>query len=147
MFRTRLRRALFVWAILSIAAGFALEYGTGDWPLHPTDRFYHLTFGIPVGVAYPWYNSNPGARETYERLTSRAYSPTVQYRKVTMFVEDLSRPDLTAMRKPFQDEVDKEYHRYWMAHANKITWALVYALSLWATVAGGVAMVRWVMRA
>lgn len=146
MFRTKLRRALFVWGILSIVAGIAIAYGTGERVLHPTDRFYHLEFGIPIGLPYPWFTTNVGARQTYDRLTNTA-NPTVHYRKVVMFVPGLDREALMAQRKPFEDAVDSDYRQYWIGHADRMICAMVYAFAMWAGVAGSIATIRWVMRA
>lgn len=144
MFRTRIRRALAVWAVISVVSGFALEYGLGKTPLHPTNKFYHLLMGKPMGIPYPWYNDNPAAQGIYDRLCGRLHAPMVHHRRVAMCVEDLMRPDLREKHKDFAAQVDDDFWRYRIEHARKVGWALLYALGMWVLVAGAIAVARWI---
>lgn len=145
MFRTRVQRALAAWAVIVMVIGFALEYGLGQTPLHPTNKFYHLIIGEPIGVRLPWHG-NPGAQEAYDRLCGRLYAPMVHHRQVVMCVEDLMRADLRDQHRAFAAQVDDDYWRYRIEHAQKIGWALLYALGLWLLASVGTSVARWIGR-
>lgn len=144
--RTRRKRALVVLAVVSVILGGGVEYGFGKRPLHPTEKFYYLWGGEPLGIPLPWHNDNPLSQNIYDERCRAAKASFVHHRHVSMCVDDIMRPDLRIKHKSFSLQVDEDFRRYWREHAQKAGWSSLYAVIAWLLVVGIFAVFQWVVR-